>query len=213
MKLASLIPTKCFIFLSLLLFGGQVMAERTEKPKYTVIDRFDNIEIREYEPMIQAVTIMDNNYGFQRLANFIFGQNDERKKIAMTSPVTQQETSEGWQMSFMMPSQYALEDLPEPIDNGVKLRRVPAKTVAVISFSGWANIQSVTEHRDILLAELKRRNLEVAGPPIINQYDNPWVAPDQRTNEVQFELISASAITDMDNVVSIHSALKEQMSF
>jgi len=213
MKLACLTTPKVIIFLTLLLSGGLVMAEKSEKPKYTVIERFENIEIRQYEPMIQAFTIMDNNYGFQRLANFIFGQNQERKKIAMTSPVTQQETPQGWQMAFMMPSQYSLDDLPEPIDSEVQLRKVPAKTVAVISFSGWANIQSVTEHRDILLAELERRKLKIVGPPIINQYDNPWVAPDQRTNEVQFELISASAITDMENVVSIHSKLKEQMTF
>jgi hypothetical protein len=65
-----------------------------ETPKYEVIKKNKNIEIRKYPEYIQAeVEIKDVGYrsavekGFQILAGYIFGDNISRKKIDMTAPV------------------------------------------------------------------------------------------------------------------------------
>ena len=66
----------------------------TETPKYSVIKKHKEIELRQYPGLIQAeVSIFDRDYksavekGFGYLAGYIFGNNISRQKIEMTTPV------------------------------------------------------------------------------------------------------------------------------
>lgn len=69
-----------------------------EEPAFTLVDKADNIEVRQYQAVIVAETIVEgdlstaSNEGFRRIADFIFGNNRAAggaasQKIAMTSPV------------------------------------------------------------------------------------------------------------------------------
>ena len=79
-----------------------------EELQYTLIEQFDDIEIRQYAPYIVAETTVSGgfdrvgNVAFRRLAGYIFGKNRRRRtstpaatvgadaeKIAMTAPVLQ----------------------------------------------------------------------------------------------------------------------------
>jgi len=76
-----------------------------ETPEYTIVEKRDGYEIREYAPHIVAqVTVSGKfdetmNSGFRKLADFIFGNNvakgdgraSEPEKIEMTAPVIEQE--------------------------------------------------------------------------------------------------------------------------
>lgn len=42
-----------------------------------------------------------------------------------------------WRMAFVLPAKYN-EEPPNPIDSSVKIRRIPAKKVAVAVFSGMS---------------------------------------------------------------------------
>ena len=58
----------------------------TEQPKYTLLETLttngkETIEIRQYEPMILAVTHTSRGNGFQQLAGYIFGGNESNKSI------------------------------------------------------------------------------------------------------------------------------------
>jgi SOUL heme-binding protein len=70
-------------------------SDKYEQPRYTVVERADDIEIRRYESMLMAEVDVDGdrgtaaNRGFRILAGYIFGKNVKRENIAMTSPVTQ----------------------------------------------------------------------------------------------------------------------------
>ncbi len=103
-----------------LTLGNTAMASDIEEPSWTLVDTVENVELREYEPSIQAVTQLEHSgqtsAGFQRLAGFIFGGNETGEKIAMTAPV--EETLEEGQpvMAFTLPSEYELNDLPAPVD-------------------------------------------------------------------------------------------------
>ncbi|MEN9474984.1 MAG: hypothetical protein RIS48_1704 [Pseudomonadota bacterium] len=70
----------------------------------------------------------------------------------MTAPVTMEPlTDEGqasqkspalpgsqrWRVHFVMPSRYTLGTLPKPNNPAVQLREVPAKTWAVLRYSGF----------------------------------------------------------------------------
>ena len=64
-----------------------------ETPNYRVIKKSGSYEVREYEPMIIARTLVRSDYkeatytGFRRIANYIFGGNEKNMEIAMTAPV------------------------------------------------------------------------------------------------------------------------------
>ena len=143
-------------------------AMASDEPPHTVIWENDDIQIREYAPMILATVSVTGdmrragNAGFRPLADYIFGNNQSRDgnenteipmtspvtqtrstKIAMTTPVTQSATgSETWDVSFVMPSQWSMETLPLPNNTDVELVEMPARRLAVIRFSGSGKLYS-----------------------------------------------------------------------
>ena len=83
-----------------LILGGEAMA--IEEPAFETLEKVENIEIRQYRPIIVAETFVDGdmgsatNSGFRLIADYIFGNNLSRRasagqaseKIAMTAPVS-----------------------------------------------------------------------------------------------------------------------------
>jgi len=151
------------------------------------------------------------NRGFRPLADYIFGNNTARgentegsekvamttpviqqpaesKKIAMTTPVIQEprentEADTHW-VSFIMPSGYEMDELPEPNNDDVRLERVPAQTLAVIRFTWLGGMDRMYKKEDKLRHALAADGIEVTGKPIYAQYDPPWTLPFLRRNEV-----------------------------
>jgi hypothetical protein len=78
-----------------------------------------------YEPCIVAETLVESDFdgagnaAFRRLFHYISGQNRKRESIAMTAPVNQQKSQDKWAVSFIMPSKYTMQTLPEPLDPAV----------------------------------------------------------------------------------------------
>jgi hypothetical protein len=171
-----------------LLLGVSAMAHTTENPKYKVLAQYGELEIRCYQPMIQAVVHTANGSGFRPLAAYIFGGNQAGQNIAMTAPVASQKSHQGYATAFMMPSQYSMEDLPAPDNKGVQLVAMPARVMAVITFPGWANSEAVNRNNKALLSLIEEQGWVVQGEPIINQYNDPWTAAENRTNEVQYQI-------------------------
>jgi SOUL heme-binding protein len=85
--------------LAVVLLGAALwgpIVSNVEQPKYKVVDSSDNIEIRDYAPMIVAEAEVSGDRreaigkGFRLIADYIFGNNTASQKVAMTAPVTQQ---------------------------------------------------------------------------------------------------------------------------
>ena len=119
------------------------------------------------------------------------------QKIAMTAPVTIEAqagetlTMEGakrWRVHFVMPSQYTLATLPKPNNTAVTLREVPAKTWAVLNFSGFNTEARVQQHTDELLAWVASKKMTRIGSPQLARYDPPWTLPMFRRNEIMVEV-------------------------
>ena len=175
------------LFISLLASVMTTQAIAIEEPVYQVEKAWEaeQIEIRAYAPRVMAVTGMDEDTdgGFRVLAGYIFGGNAEEEKIAMTAPVQQSMAGEK-EMAFMIPAEYALEDLPEPEDERVSFREAPAYTAAVIQFSGWASADKADEHWQQLRRFLIAEGIDITGEPTLNQYNPPWTLPFMRRNEI-----------------------------
>ena len=175
------------LFISLLASVMTTQALAIEEPVYQVEKAWEaeQIEIRAYAPRVMAVTGMteDSDSGFRVLAGYIFGGNAEEQKIAMTAPVQQSMAGEK-EMAFMIPAEYALEDLPEPEDQRVSFREAPAYTAAVIQFSGWASAEKADENWQQLRQFLIAEGIDITGEPTLNQYNPPWTLPFMRRNEI-----------------------------
>ena len=189
------------------LLAGPVMSN-VEKPDYKVIQTEQNIEIRQYEPMIIAEVEVDGKRedaireGFRLIADYIFGNNtvqrdiamtapvqqQESQKIAMTAPVQQQSTGRSWQISFVMPSKYSMETLPEPKNDRVRLKEILTKKFVVIEFSGTNSNENVTEHENQLMNYIEANQIKIIDSPKYAFYNAPWTLPFMRRNEVMIEI-------------------------
>jgi hypothetical protein len=183
-----------------------------EKPQYRVVSEHQGFEVREYAPYLVAETEVSGtreeagNAGFRRLAGYIFGKNRGDKKIAMTAPVAQQEGAKiamtapvaqqelpgsgpsTWVIQFMMPSEYARDALPEPIDPAIRFREVPARRVAVLRYSGTWSEERYLEKLAELRAAMEKEGLRAVGEPVWARYDPPFMPWFMRTNEIQIEV-------------------------
>ena len=187
--------------------AGPIMSD-VETPDYKIIRAEAEIEIRKYEPLIIAEVQMKGKRedtiggGFRLLANYIFGNNiakqdiamtapvqqQESAKIAMTAPVQQQSMGDDWQVSFVMPSEYTMETLPKPVNERVILKKIPAKTFAVITFSGRNSDKNLKNHENQLMKYVSANEFLVIGTPKYAFYNPPWTLPHMRRNEVMIEI-------------------------
>jgi hypothetical protein len=178
-----------------------------EEPPYSVLHSYDGFEVRRYAPYLVAETVVNaaaeeaGNQGFRILAAYIFGQNKGARSIAMTAPVVQspsgiamtapvvQAGSPGaFAIQFAMPAGWTLATLPQPNDPRVTLREMPARTVAVIRYSGTWSQGHYREQLAILRQDLAREGLRSHGDPIWARYDPPWKPWFLRRNEIWLAL-------------------------
>lgn len=182
------------------------MYNGNETPDYTVESTEGAVEIRSYPPHIAAeVTVSGSrdaaiNAGFRVLAGYIFGGNEAKakvamttpvtqsQKIAMTTPVTQAETDQGWTVQFMMPSEYTLETLPKPKDSRIRIVTTDPVRMVVLRFSGIPTTAALAKRTDELRELAKAKGLTVSGAPQFMFYDPPFRMPWNRRNEVAFAI-------------------------
>ena len=183
------------------------MAHSVEEPKWDLLGKIENLEIRHYEASIEAVTELPGSRhtseGFRRLAGYIFGGNETGESIAMTAPVRENLGQERPQMAFTMPSAYEMAQLPQPSDERVRFVEVPARTIAVIRFSGWATKRKVASQERTLLDTLDRHDVHFTGLTSLNQYNPPWTPPFMRRNEIMVEVVPSS-LPEHAELLAVH---------
>lgn len=170
------------VLLAFVLVAYAYFSSRVKEPKFTVLKKEKDYEIRGYVSTVEARVILSGSYpevmlsGFRILAAYIFGGNTRKQSIAMTAPVTEQK-SESVAMTapvsetilengtrvvaFVMPEEYTIATLPTPNDKRVELVVVPAHTSAALTYSGYANAEKVSEMKRKLLDYLKRDGIVV----------------------------------------------------
>ena len=183
-------------------------------PYELVADLGDDLEVRRYPARVAAEARVpaeaegedgDDPMGraFRLLFDYIKGANDGGREIAMTAPVETQRGAEiamtapvetrdaaaasgdgTAAMRFFLPASYTMDGAPRPTDPRLRLVEVPARTLAVLRFSGFGGRASVAEERRALLARLEDGAWQATGEPVALFYDPPWTLPFLRRNEV-----------------------------
>jgi len=168
----------------------------TETPNYEVLKKDKQFELRNYPSYIKAeVKVENSDYrtavyrGFNILAGFIFGNNQQAKELAMTAPVqvssptqikmtkpvTIQEEDADSIVAFIMPSKYTLDTLPTPNNNKITFNQVEPHKMGVIRFSGYFSKEKVRKVKRELLERLTADGYQTIGEFIIARYNPPWV--------------------------------------
>jgi hypothetical protein len=185
-------------------------ARAIEEPSFEVVRPLgDKVEIRRYAPYVVAEVQVPGpageagNRAFPILAGYIFGKNKgERKlemtapvtqaaapvKLPMTAPVTQAPAAGGYVVQFVLPRAVTLDSAPQPLDERVRLREVPATRVAVVRFSGFWSDASYEEHLALLKAALKDAGQPWTGEPVFARYNPPITPWFLRRNEIWLAL-------------------------
>ena len=196
------IQTLCV--LPLVLMSGPALA--IEEPRHEVLRVInDQVELRRYAPYVVAEVVLDadasdaGNQAFPILAGYIFGKNKGARtlamtapvtqtaapvKMAMTAPVTQRAAAGGTRVQFVLPSDVALAQAPEPLDPRVRLREEPATTWAVIRYSGtWSQGRFDTQLAALRTA-LGSAGVVTDGEPLWARYNGPMTPWFLRRNEI-----------------------------
>jgi hypothetical protein len=184
-----------------------------ELPPYSVISKEEvkesDFEIREYKPQLVAEVTVDGERdeaigkGFRILAGYIFGDNENKIEVAMTTPVTQSPTSEkiamttpvtqdkvddSWVVRFGMPKEYTMETLPKAKNNKISFTITkPSKKVAVV-FSGFTGDEKLAAQTKLLEDFITAKKLTKISEPTIAFYNDPFTFPWNRRNEILIEV-------------------------
>jgi len=179
-----------FLIVQLYLINGQ---RNIERYPYVVKKKYKQFEIRNYETtLFTSVKLSTKGYknssskGFSILAGYIFGNNERNEKIAMTSPVSMS-LEDSMTMMFMVPKKFKKHNLPKPNQSGIEFKEEPAKTMAAIRFSGWANDSKIEKYKQQLKEALEAEGIKYSNQFYFFGYNAPFEVFN-RKNEIIVEL-------------------------
>ena len=179
-----------FVLIQLFAFKSQ---KNIETYNYVVEESYDTFEVRTYESALftsvklpEASFDTSSSRGFSILAGYIFGNNNENKKIAMTSPVSMT-LADSMTMMFMVPKRYNKETLPKPNQSNIEFKNIKSKKMAAITFGGWANDKKINLYKSKLILQLISKGISFSDNFFFFGYNAPYEFFNRR-NEVLVEL-------------------------
>ena len=162
---------------------------------YKVVGTAENVEFREYVPLLFASYINlgeedTQNSSFRVLANYIFGANSTGEEIAMTSPVVIRLFNDN-EMLFRMPEEYNASNIPKPKNINVKFIETKSVQKAVIQYSGYTNADKENRKIEELKTILHKEGVEHNHKFELFVYDPPYKFFNRR-NEISVNLINSN---------------------
>lgn len=190
---------------------GYLSVRGIEQPKYSVLKKSREYEIREYDPFLTAEVVVEGRQkeslsrGFKILFDYISGRNIKQEsitmtapvmqetavqseRIAMTAPVLQLQGEGSYRVSFMMPSRYSADTIPRPEDPAVKIVQAERKKVAVLQFAGYATEETINKKQERLNTLLQEDGHRILSSFQLAVYNPPWTPPFMRRNEIIVEI-------------------------
>ncbi|MFZ1332165.1 MAG: heme-binding protein [Flavobacteriales bacterium] len=193
MKIIYIVLVILLVLLAISQLWAQSQVKGIEEYPYRVDKAYDGFEVRTYERANFIYVTMDakaysesSSEGFRMLAGYIFGGNAREQKFAMTSPVVM-EMDSNVTMKFLVPAQYTMDELPKPTNAEVKFSTENERTVAAITFGGFADDERIQQHKNELLQRLAEEGISHSGQWSFLGYDPPFKLFGRR-NEVVIEV-------------------------
>ena len=159
-----------------------------EEANYETIKKNKNYEIRKYSDRLVIETNSIQGNGFRKLFNYISGNNEEKKEIKMTVPVTQEIKNGNMTMQFYLPSKFNKDNTPKPSSSEIEILNIEGGYFAVIKYSGRSSDKNFLKNKEILEKELKKDDITILSPPIRASYNSPFTLPMLKRNEVMYRI-------------------------
>ncbi len=167
----------------------------TQKQVYSVVSQHNGFEVRRYQKcvLVQAKQRGDfmaaGNRAFGSLLGYISGANANRQKIAMTAPVIQQPLASGEHIiSFVMPADFDIADVPVPQASILEIKEVPEHLTAAHGFRGSWSWEKFEAEGAQLLRAVAAAGLETSGSLYWSRFDPPFKPGFLKYNEVLIDL-------------------------
>ncbi|KAJ7956629.1 SOUL heme-binding family protein [Quillaja saponaria] len=150
-----------------------------ESPKYQILKRTANYEVRQYAPFVVVETTGDKlsgSTGFNDVAGYIFGKNSTMEKIPMTTPVFTQSLDAYMSrisIQIVLPLEKDLNSLPSPNQDTISLRKVEGGVMAAVRFSGKPTEDIVHEKEKALRSNLLKDGLKPKAGCLFARYNDP----------------------------------------
>ncbi len=192
------------------LLGGAALyyfrEKSTDEPDYRALESEGDHQIRDYPALTVAETVVEGSRraaldkGYRILADYLAARSREGDKLEFLVPVVQDggdpmgsdpplfdDDLEGaaWRTRFVMPA--GADELPDPPE-GIELVELPARRVAVVSFSGRATDRLLAEQESRLRGWLAKRGEKSDAEPEYAFYNSPMIPGPLRRNEVWLAL-------------------------
>lgn len=171
----------------------------TERQVFQVLKKYEGFEVRRFDPCVLAEVKVHGSLtsasskAFGSLFNYIAAGNEEAKKIAMTAPVTATSPAgidaQDWIVSFVMPADMNISNLPLPTNASVNLRSIPAEDCAVLPFRGRADLQKCQENETKLRKLAAAAGVNLSQEVRVSRFDPPFKPGILHYNEIAIPLI------------------------
>ncbi len=178
-----------------------------EEPDFRALESDGDHQIRDYPALTVAETVVNGprrdalDEGHRILADYLAARSRDGDELPMLNPVIQDSGApmasdpplfdddlEGaWRTRVIMPSGRNADELPDP-PAGVELVELPARKVAVVSFSGRWTDALLREQEDRLRGWLSKRGVTSRGEPEYAFYNSPMIPGPLRRNELWLAL-------------------------
>ena len=159
-----------------------------EEANYEIVKENKNYEIRKYPDRLVIETNSIEGNGFRKLFNYISGNNEEKKEIKMTVPVTQEIKNGNMKMQFYLPSKFNKDNAPKPSSSEIEILNIEGGYFAVIKYSGRSSDKNFLKNKEILEKALKKDDITILSTPIRASYNSPFTLPMLKRNEVMYRV-------------------------
>ena len=159
-----------------------------EEANYEIVKENKNYEIRKYPDRLIIETNSIEGNGFRKLFNYISGNNEEKKEIKMTVPVTQEIKNGNMKMQFYLPSKFNKDNAPKPSSSEIEILNIKGGYFAVIKYAGRSSDKNFLKNKEILEKALKKDDIIILSTPIRASYNSPFTLPMLKRNEVMYRI-------------------------
>lgn len=187
------------------LLGGAVYYFRermTGEPDYRPLETDGDHQIRDYPALTVAETVIGGprkdalKEGYRILSDYLEASDlsfilpvmqDCGDPMGSDPPLFDDDLEGAWRTRFVMPPGRASDDLPDPPER-VELVDLPPRKVAVVSFTGRATDELLTDQEDRLRGWLAKRGERANGEAEYAFYNSPMIPGPLRRNEIWLAL-------------------------
>ena len=188
-------------------FGIRVDAE----PAYHMEGIVGRVEIRRYAPALLAQVSTDGDHDNAvdaaqgKLTDYIYGDNESREKMEMTSPTFQTDgeskmfsvpprkhgASGGWTVAFFLSNNLDSGEAPLPDDPAISIVESPEMLVATLRYGGNNTEQQRSIAKRELIQTLSGSKWDLDDQVYWASYDQPFAIPFLKRNEAHAPVASS----------------------